>query len=59
MTGADMLMWHGACVVHEEFKGCALERLRRLHPEAAVLVHPESPDESGRSGRRGGLHHAP
>ncbi len=44
-TGADMLLWQGACVVHEEFKGFALERLRRLHPNAAVLVHPESPDE--------------
>jgi len=44
-TGADMLLWQGACVVHEEFKGFALERLRRLHPDAAVLVHPESPDE--------------
>jgi quinolinate synthase len=45
MTGADMLLWDGACVVHEEFKGFALERLRRLHPDAAILVHPESPDE--------------
>jgi len=45
MTGADMLLWDGACVVHEEFKGFALERLRRLHPKAAILVHPESPDE--------------
>jgi len=44
-TGVDMLLWPGACVVHEEFKGFALERLRRLHPGAAVLVHPESPDE--------------
>ncbi len=44
-TGADMLMWDGACVVHEEFKGFALERVRKLHPDAAVLVHPESPDE--------------
>jgi quinolinate synthase len=43
-TGADMLLWPGACVVHEEFKSVALERLRRLHPKAAVLVHPESPD---------------
>lgn len=42
-TGADMLMWDGSCVVHEEFKSFALERLRRLHPDAAVLVHPESP----------------
>ena len=44
-TGADILLWDGSCVVHEEFKGFALERLRRLHPEAAVLVHPESPEE--------------
>jgi len=45
MTGADMLLWNGACVVHEEFKSFALERVRKLHPDAAVLVHPESPDE--------------
>ena len=44
-TGADVQLWPGACVVHEEFKGFALERLRRLHPEAAILVHPEAPDE--------------
>jgi len=44
-TGADILLWDGSCVVHEEFKGFALERVRRLHPEAAVLVHPESPEE--------------
>ncbi|MCB1723626.1 MAG: quinolinate synthase NadA [Gammaproteobacteria bacterium] len=44
-TGADMLLWEGSCAVHEEFKGFALERLKRLHPEAAVLVHPESPHE--------------
>ena len=42
-TGADMLLWNGACVVHEEFKGRELAMLRRLHPEAMVLVHPESP----------------
>jgi quinolinate synthase len=45
VTGADMLLWPGACVVHEEFKGFALDRMRRLHPDAAILVHPESPDE--------------
>ena len=42
VTGADMVFWDGACIVHDEFKGFALERVRRLHPEAAVLVHPES-----------------
>jgi len=45
MTGAEMLLWNGACVVHEEFKSFALERVRRLHPDAAVLVHPEAPAE--------------
>lgn len=43
MTGAEMILWPGACVVHEEFKTVALERIRKLHPEAAILVHPESP----------------
>ena len=42
-TGADMLLWNGACIVHDEFKGLELELLRREHPQAVVLVHPESP----------------
>ena len=44
-TGADMLLWDGACVVHEAFKAEGLERLMQHHPNAAVLVHPESPKE--------------
>lgn len=43
-TGADMLMWQGACIVHDEFKGLELELLKREHPHARVLVHPESPE---------------
>ncbi len=42
-TGADMLMWNGACIVHDEFKGLELELLREQHPQALILVHPESP----------------
>ncbi|MFN5699220.1 MAG: quinolinate synthase NadA [Betaproteobacteria bacterium] len=42
-TGADMLLWNGACIVHDEFKGVELELLKREHPQARVLVHPESP----------------
>lgn len=42
-TGADMLCWQGACVVHEEFKAAALQGLMKRHPSAKVLVHPESP----------------
>jgi quinolinate synthase len=42
-TGADMLLWNGACIVHDEFKGLELELLRKEHPDALVCVHPESP----------------
>lgn len=44
VTGADMLLWQAACVVHEAFKASGLQRMRAEHPEAAVLVHPESPE---------------
>jgi quinolinate synthase len=42
-TGADMLLWEGACIVHEEFKAQELGALRKRHPDAKILVHPESP----------------
>ena len=42
-TGADMLMWQGECIVHDEFKARALVNLKKEYPSAAVLVHPESP----------------
>ncbi|MFS2060687.1 quinolinate synthase NadA [Kosakonia cowanii] len=42
-TGADVLCWQGACIVHDEFKTQALRRLKALYPDAAILVHPESP----------------
>ncbi len=42
-TGADMLLWQGSCVVHERFKAEGIRALKAEHPEAAVLVHPESP----------------
>ena len=44
-TGADMIMWNGACIVHDEFKTKALKDMKALHSDAAVLVHPESPAE--------------
>lgn len=43
-TGADMLLWDGACIVHEEFKARQLQDMQALYPDAAVLVHPESPE---------------
>ena len=42
-SGADMLLWQGSCIVHEEFKGRELSELKLKHPGASVLVHPESP----------------
>ena len=43
-TGADMLLWQGSCLVHNEFKATELNQLKAEYPEAKVLVHPESPD---------------
>ncbi|SPA38272.1 quinolinate synthetase, A protein [Cupriavidus taiwanensis] len=43
-TGADMLLWQGSCLVHDEFKGIELDLLRREFPNAKILVHPESPE---------------
>lgn len=42
-TGADMLLWNGSCIVHEEFKARGLLDMKAMYPDAAVLVHPESP----------------
>lgn len=45
-TGAsaeEFVLWDGACIVHEEFKARALQDMRHLYPDAAVLAHPESP----------------
>lgn len=42
--GADMLLWDGSCIVHEEFKASGINDLKKVYPDAAVLVHPESPD---------------
>ena len=42
-TGADMVLWNGACIVHDEFKAFELDALKQDHPGAKVLVHPESP----------------
>jgi len=42
-TGADMLLWDAACIVHEEFKAKGLLDMKALYPDAKVLAHPESP----------------
>jgi len=43
-TGAEMLLWDGSCIVHEEFKARGILDLKKVYPDAAVLVHPESPE---------------
>lgn len=43
-TGADMLLWDGSCIVHEEFKARGVLSIKQLFPDAAILVHPESPE---------------
>jgi quinolinate synthase len=42
-TGADMVMWQGSCIVHDEFRARELQKLKAAYPDAGVLVHPESP----------------
>lgn len=41
VTGREMLLWNGACHVHEKFSVEALIQLKKTHPEAKVLAHPE------------------
>jgi quinolinate synthase len=44
VTGADMLLWQASCIVHERFKAEAMQNMANHYPDAAILVHPESPD---------------
>jgi len=41
VTGRDMLLWPGACMVHEIFSEKKLLQLRNRHPEALIIAHPE------------------
>ena len=45
ITGREMLLWDGACHVHEQFSSEAILKLKTEHPEAKVLVHPECKKE--------------
>ena len=44
MTGVEMLIWPGTCIVHEAFKADGIKKLHQKHPGAKILVHPESPE---------------
>lgn len=41
VTGRDMLLWNGGCHVHERFSVDEIKKLKKEHPEAVVLAHPE------------------
>ncbi|PMC10440.1 quinolinate synthase NadA [Hoylesella timonensis] len=41
LTGRDMLVWDGACHVHEKFSVERILELKAQHPNAKILVHPE------------------
>lgn len=41
ITGRKMLLWHGGCHVHERFSVDAILQMKREHPNAKVLAHPE------------------
>lgn len=40
-TGRKMRLWDGDCYVHMEFTASSIDRIRREHPEARVVAHPE------------------
>lgn len=44
LTGRDMILWHGSCIVHEQFSEKELVKLKVNHPNAFVIAHPECPE---------------
>jgi quinolinate synthase len=43
LTGRDMLLWQGVCHVHEQFSLIKILELKKEHPNALILAHPECP----------------
>jgi quinolinate synthase len=41
----DMILWHGSCIVHEQFSEKELVKLITRHPQAIVIAHPECPQD--------------
>lgn len=44
MTDREMVLWEGACHVHDQIQAQDVEQLRRFHPSAQVIAHPECPE---------------
>ncbi len=45
MASAKVIVWKGFCIVHQAFTVASVEKVRKLLPEAKIIVHPESPKE--------------
>lgn len=43
-SGREMILWHGSCIVHEQFSEKELVKLKTNHPNAHVIAHPECPE---------------
>jgi len=44
-TGRDMILWHGSCIVHEQFSERELIKLTAKYPNAKTIAHPECPED--------------
>src|SRR5690606_18218029 len=44
-TGRDLVLWNGACMVHEIFSQERISQLRKTYPEAKFIAHPECEKE--------------
>ena len=44
VSGREMILWHGSCIVHEQFSEKELVKLKVNHPNAHVIAHPECPE---------------
>ncbi len=44
VVGREMILWHGSCIVHEQFSEKELVKLKTNHPDAYVIAHPECPE---------------
>ena len=55
VTGRDMLLWNGACMVHEIFSLQKITKLKVRHPNAKLIAHPECEDPILRIGSTTGL----
>lgn len=44
ITGRDMLLWDGSCMVHERFSEQELVKMKARYPSARIIAHPECPE---------------